>query len=68
MFNTKLKDFGVLKIDGHIVKMFETQSQYSNLNVGQSIVDAKWAGDCVNVTLSTGKVRRYSTLSQYITI
>lgn len=65
MFSSKLKNFGVLKVDKNIVKMFESQSQYSSLNVGQEVVDARWAGDCVIVYLKGGKVRRYSTLSQY---
>ncbi len=68
MFNSKLKDFGVLKIDRNIVKVFETTTQYSNLNVGQEIVDARWAGNCILVNLKDGKVRRYSTLSVYTTI
>jgi hypothetical protein len=68
MFSSKLKNFGVLKIDRNIVKMFESQSQYSNLNVGQEVIDARWTGNCVVVQLKDGKSRRYSTLSQYINI
>ena len=35
----KFKNFGVIKIDGSTVKVFETQTVYSNINVGQSAID-----------------------------
>lgn len=68
MFNSNQKNFGVLKVEKNIVKVFETQSQYNNLNVGQDVVDAYWAGESIIVKLMNGKVRRYTTLSQYCTV
>jgi hypothetical protein len=65
MFNSKQKDYGVIKIEGNTVKVFETQSQYANINVGQEVVDARWAGSAIVVYLKDGKVRRYTTQSQY---
>lgn len=65
MFNSKQKDYGVIKIEGNTVKVFETQSQYANISVGQEVVDARWAGSAIVVYLKDGKVRRYTTQSQY---
>lgn len=65
MFNSKQKDYGVIKIEGNTVKVFETQSQYANINVGQEVVDARWAGSAIVVYLKDGKVRRYTTTGQY---
>jgi hypothetical protein len=65
MFNSKQKDYGVIKIEGNTVKVFETQSQYANINVGQEVVDARWSGSAIVVYLKDGKVRRYTTLGQY---
>lgn len=65
MFNSKQKDYGVIKIEGNTVKVFETQSQYANINVGQEVIDARWAGSAIVVYLKDGKVRRYTTQSQY---
>ena len=45
MFNSKQKDYGVIKIEGNTVKVFETQSIYANINVGQEVLDARWAGN-----------------------
>lgn len=64
MFNSKQKDYGVIKIEGNTVKVFETQSVYANINVGQEVLDARWAGNAIVVYLK-GKVRRYTTQSQY---
>jgi hypothetical protein len=68
MFNPKLKNFGVLKVEKNIVKLFESKAQYSTLSVGQPIEDVRWAGDSIVIRLMDGKVRRYTTLSQYVTI
>ncbi len=65
MFNSKQKDYGVIKIEGNTVKVFETQSIYANINVGQEVLDARWAGNAIVVYLKDGKVRRYTTQSQY---
>jgi len=61
----KFKNFGVIKIDGSTVKVFETQTVYSNINVGQAVIDARWAGDSIVIYLKDGKVRRYTTLISY---
>jgi hypothetical protein len=68
MFNSKQKNFGILKVEGRIVKVYETQSVYSNLNIGHNVADARWAGDAIIVELMDGKMRRYTTLSQYVTV
>ena len=68
MFSPNQKDFGVIKIDKDVIKVFETQSRYSNLNVGQEIKDARWSGSGIVVYLMDGTIRRYTSLSQYINI
>jgi hypothetical protein len=65
MFNSNQKNFGILKIDRNIVKVFETQSQYININVGQEVIDARWSGSSIVVYLKDNKARRYNTPSQY---
>lgn len=65
MFNSKTKNFGVLKVLGSTVRLFESRSQYSTISVGREIEDARWVGDAVIVKLAEGGVRRYVTLSQY---
>jgi len=61
----KCQDYGVIKIDGKKVRLQESLSQYSAIQVGEDVADARWAGDAVVVQLSNGKMRRYTSLSQY---
>ena len=68
MFNTSLKDYGVVKFERTSVKLFESQSRYSNINVGEEIQDARWAGNSVVVYLRNGKVRKYTSLSSYTNV
>jgi hypothetical protein len=68
MFNTSLKDYGVVKFESTSVKVFETQSKYSTINVGEPIQDARWTGSTVTVYLRNGKVRKYSSLSFYTNV
>ena len=62
---SKCKDFGVIKVDGKNVKLYETASQHDTIHVNDSVSEARWVGDTVVVYLSNGKVRRYKTLSEY---
>lgn len=65
MLSTKQKDFGVLKVSGNTVKVYESNTQFSNLNVGRDVEDARWTGDTITVWLSNGEIRKYNSLSQY---
>lgn len=65
MLSSKLKDFGVLKIDRNTVKVFESNSVYSNLSIGKEVDDARWTGDTITVWLTNGEIRKYTSLSQY---
>lgn len=68
MFNTKQKNFGVVKLDGRTVKVYETQTQYANINTDKQVSDARWGGDAVIVYLTDGSVRRYVSQSQYYNV
>lgn len=62
---SKCMDYGVIKVDGKKVYLFETQSQKETILVGEDVSDARWSGNAVVVYLSNGKVRRYTSVSQY---
>jgi hypothetical protein len=67
-WDSRYISFGVLKIEGKIVKVYRDQSSYVNVNVGQPVQNAIWAGGELNITLSDGKVRRYRDQSSYKTV
>lgn len=67
-FDSKYSSFGVLKVDGRSVKVYNSNSSYSSISVGYDINDARWAGSDVLVQLADVKVRRYSSFSSYTTI
>lgn len=67
-FDSRQRDFGILKVDGRNVKVYSTNSAWMNIAVGKDIKDARWNGDEILVYLMDGKIRRYSSLSAYTTI
>jgi hypothetical protein len=68
-FDKKYQNYGVIKIENNTVRLYESQQNYLTLNTSGGIpVMANWAGDTVNVTMSDGKVRKYSMQQSYITI
>jgi hypothetical protein len=68
MFNTKIKNFGLVRVLGGSVRLYESPSVYHTIAIGREISDARWAGDAILVNLTEGGSRRYTTLSQYQTI
>lgn len=64
-FSVKQKSFGVLGLEKSSVKVFESRTQNSLINVGKEVSDAKWTGDCVTIWTKNGEIRRYKTLSEY---
>jgi len=64
----KSQEYGVVKIEGKNVKMYNDSQYYETVHVGESVRDARWAGDALIVTLENGKVRRYTSSQYYITV
>ena len=63
-------NYGVVKAVGRIVRIYKSPSFYISItNVSEIITDARWVGDnTIVVYLKSGRVRKYRTLSNYITI
>jgi len=60
-FDRKYQNYGVIKIEGGTVRLYESQQNFLTLNTsGGTPVSAFWAGDCVVVSMADGKARRYS--------
>jgi len=64
----KERNFGIIKIDKKIIKLYTTQTSYSSINIGTDIKDARWVGSELVVYLTDGKIRKYKTQTSYSTI
>jgi len=67
-WNSAYVKFNLVKPNGKSVKVYKDQTNYFSLNIGESVDNALWAGDELNVFLSNGKVRRYKDQTNYRTI
>jgi len=67
-FGTKEIEFGVLKIDGKRVLIYRSPNDYFTIDVGEGIKNVNWSGSEINVTLDSGKVRKYKSPNNYTTI
>lgn len=67
-FDNRFIEYGVIKIEGEKLKLYSTSSNYISINLGKEATNAVWAGSTLNVYLSNGKVRRYTSSSSYTTI
>ena len=65
---TKLKEYGVITFDSTHIRVYESISQYDNLNVGKEIKEAHWSGNSIIVQCKDGTYRKYATLTQYSNI
>jgi len=61
----KAKNYGVIKVDGKNVHVYESNIQKSTIQLNDEVKDARWAGDAIVVYFTNGKVRRYTSLIQY---
>jgi hypothetical protein len=61
----KVMEYGVIKVDGPRVYLYETSIQKEIINAGNPVSDARWAGNAVIVTFTNGKIRRYTSFIQY---
>lgn len=67
-FDSRFIEYGVVKIEGEKVKLYSTSSNHIYINVGKEVTNAVWAGSTLNVYLADGKVRRYTSSSNYTII
>ena len=64
----KYSAFGVIRIEGNNIILYEDNNNYRTVYVSEPVKDARWAGNDLNVTLSDGKIRRYKDFNNYSTI
>ena len=64
-FDSKYSNHGLLKVDGNIVRVYYSNSNYDNIHCGAPVSSATWAGDTVIVNYANGKTRRYKNTSNY---
>ncbi len=64
-WDPKYPAFGVIKIQGDKVHLYSSRDNYTTLVPGKPVTSAVWAGNFLNVTLSDGKVKRYSSRDSY---
>jgi hypothetical protein len=67
-WDSKYSHFDIVKIDEKNVKVFSDPNNYITIGLGEEVANALWAGDELNVTLISGKVRRYKDKYNYTTI
>ena len=67
-WDSKYPNFGVVKIDGKIVRVYSDRDDYITIGLGDEVASAAWVGGELNLTLKNGKVRRYKDRNYYVTI
>ncbi|MBB4804378.1 hypothetical protein HNP37_004465 [Flavobacterium nitrogenifigens] len=67
-FESKFINYGIIKIEGQKVKLYSTASNHIYINIGKDVANAVWSGNVLNVYLSDGKVRSYTSTSNYTNI
>jgi hypothetical protein len=67
-WDLKYSNFGIAKIDGKNVKVFSGADNYFTLGLDEEVTNALWSGIELNITLKSGKVRRYIDRNNYTTI
>lgn len=67
-FTVEQKNFGIIKVEGRTVKVYSSNSSYANIIVSEDVSDARWNGNEILLYMKNGKVRRYSSLSTYVSI
>ena len=63
----KYSNLGIAKIDGYNVKVFSDCNNYITIGLGEDVTKAVWAGEELDITLKSGKVRRYKDRNYYST-
>lgn len=58
-WDTKFERFGVIKIEGNIVKVYKDQFTYITVSVNKQVTNAVWVDGALNIRTIDGKVKRY---------
>jgi len=64
----KYSNFGNARIDGKNVKVFCDANDYITIGLGEDVTNAVWTGEELDITLKSGKVRRYRDRNYYSTV
>lgn len=67
-FGGEAFNHAVLTVENGVVVLHSKGGMKTSIQGCKNAVSAQWSGDYLLVTLSDGKVRRYSNLSSYSTI
>jgi hypothetical protein len=67
-WDTKYSNYGVIKTGKNNVKVYSERNNFITIALSEDIASALWAGGELNITLKTGKVRRYKDRMNYLTI
>ena len=62
------RNYGIIKIEKSVIKLYTSQTSYSSISIGHEIKDVRWVGTQLVVYLLNGKIRTYKTQSSYSTI
>lgn len=68
MWDTKFIQCGVVRVEHDRVKVYKDQYNYITITVGRPIQMALWGGDCLNVYLADGRVRRYKDRVNFLSM
>jgi len=67
-WDSKYSDYGVVRVEGRKVKVYSDQDNYTPISLSEIVSNAVWAGGELNISLKSGKVRRYRDKYNYTTI
>jgi hypothetical protein len=67
-WESKYLNLGIAIIDGTNVKVFCDGNNYITIGLGEDVTKAVWSGEELNITLKSGKIRRYRDRNYYSTI
>lgn len=67
-WDPKYSTYGVVQIEGKNVRIYSDPDDYITIGLGEEIISAVWVDGELNLTLSSGKVRRYRDRNYFITL
>ncbi len=67
-WDSKYPNFDIVTIEGKNVKVYSDLSHSTTIGLDEEVSNAEWDGGELNITLRSGKVRRYMDRVSYITI
>jgi len=67
-WDSKYVKYQLAKVDGKSVKVYQDRFNCINVSIGETVNNALWSGNDLNVFLASGKVRRYRDQYNYLLI